>query len=152
MAEPNEYLVLVVDDEPSILHAFRRVFREPEVSLLTCSSATEALEAVRDLGLEFRRLDMDGPDRIPGTDDDDGMMDGVLILHAGIGQENDPVDGLVQALQFFLEEPVTSLGISATFYAVASLRSGPGIWAHETAHLLGLEDRYDPFLRPSSGS
>lgn len=39
-------VLLVVDDEPSILHAFRRVFREPEVSLLTCSSATEALEAV----------------------------------------------------------------------------------------------------------
>ena len=118
----------------------------------TRALATEALQAVKDLGLEFRRLDMEGPDRIPGTDDDDGEVDGVLILHAGIGQENDPDEGLVQALQFFLEDPVISQGISATFYAVASLHSGPGIWAHETAHLLGLEDRYDPGLRPSGGS
>ncbi len=118
----------------------------------TRALATESLLAVRDLGLEFRRLDMEGPDRMAGTDDDDGEVDGVLILHAGVGQENDAEEGLVQALQFFLAEPVISQGVSATFYAVASLHSGPGIWAHETGHLLGLEDRYDPGLRPTGGS
>ncbi len=111
--------------------------------------ATEALLAVRALGLEFRSLDMDGPDGMPGSADDDGEVDGVLILHAGPGQENDAQDGLIQPLQFFLEEPVISGGIRASFYAVASLHSGPGIWAHETGHLLGMEDRYDPLLHPS---
>jgi two-component system nitrogen regulation response regulator GlnG len=38
--------LLVVDDEPSILHFFRRAFHEPEVTLLTASSATEGLEKV----------------------------------------------------------------------------------------------------------
>jgi two-component system nitrogen regulation response regulator GlnG len=36
--------LLVIDDEPSILHAFRRAFREPEVTLLTAPTAAEGLE------------------------------------------------------------------------------------------------------------
>src|SRR5688500_442397 len=39
--------LLVVDDEPSILHFFRRAFREPEVKLLTAASAAEGLAAVK---------------------------------------------------------------------------------------------------------
>ena len=38
--------LLVVDDEPSILHFFRRAFPGPDVMLLTASSATEGLAAV----------------------------------------------------------------------------------------------------------
>jgi two-component system nitrogen regulation response regulator GlnG len=38
--------LLVVDDEPSILHFFRRAFPGPEVTLLTASTAAEGLELV----------------------------------------------------------------------------------------------------------
>jgi nitrogen regulation protein NR(I) len=38
--------LLVVDDEPSILHFFRRAFSGPEVTLLTAASAAEGLAAV----------------------------------------------------------------------------------------------------------
>jgi two-component system nitrogen regulation response regulator GlnG len=41
--------ILVIDDEPSILHAFRRAFRDPEYALVTASSAAEGL-AVLDRG------------------------------------------------------------------------------------------------------
>ncbi len=132
----------------------RRLYSDRDLNGFTRTRklARESITAVRDLGLEFRRLDNDGPDGVAGTGDDDGQVDGVLILHAGIGHENDAEDGLIQALQFYLDEPVVSLGVSASFYAVASLQSGPGIWAHETAHLLGMEDRYDPILHPAGGS
>ncbi len=114
--------------------------------------AREALTAVATAGFDLRLADDDGPDGRPGTADDDGQVDGVLILHAEQGQENNAADGVVQALQYFLDPPVAADGVSAVAYAVASLDSGPGIWAHETAHLLGLEDRYDPLLPPDSGA
>ena len=38
--------LLVVDDEPSILHFFRRAFTGPDVALLTAASAAEGLAAV----------------------------------------------------------------------------------------------------------
>jgi two-component system nitrogen regulation response regulator GlnG len=38
--------LLVVDDEPSILHFFRRAFPGPDVTLLTAATAAEALAAV----------------------------------------------------------------------------------------------------------
>src|SRR4051794_30455464 len=38
--------LLVVDDEPSILHFFRRAFPGPDVTLLTAASAAEGLAAV----------------------------------------------------------------------------------------------------------
>lgn len=41
-SEPMPTL-LVIDDEPSILHAFRRAFRDPEYTLVTASSAAEGL-------------------------------------------------------------------------------------------------------------
>src|SRR5262245_25112906 len=44
-AQPMPTL-LVIDDEPSILHAFGRAFRGPEYTLVTASSAAEGLAAL----------------------------------------------------------------------------------------------------------
>ncbi len=60
-------VVLVIDDEPSILHAFRRAFREPEVTLLTASSAAEGLEVVCQRHPEVVILDLNLPDQ-PGLE------------------------------------------------------------------------------------
>src|SRR5262245_4689751 len=55
--------LLVVDDETSILHAFRRSFREPEVQLLTASSAREGLELVARCHPDAVILDIKLPDQ-----------------------------------------------------------------------------------------
>jgi two-component system nitrogen regulation response regulator GlnG len=54
--------LLVVDDEPSILHFFRRAFSEPEVTLRTAASASEGLEAVTSEHPDVVILDIDLPD------------------------------------------------------------------------------------------
>jgi len=118
----------------------------------TRAMARQALETVAAWGIDFARLDADGPDGVPGSGDDNGELDGVLLVHAGVGQENDPATGLIQALQFYLQDPVLQDGVAASFYAVASAASGPGVWAHETGHLLGMEDRYDLSLAPGGAS
>jgi two-component system nitrogen regulation response regulator GlnG len=54
--------LLVVDDEPSILHFFRRAFPEPEVTLLTAASSSECLAAVQKDHPDAVVLDIDLPD------------------------------------------------------------------------------------------
>jgi two-component system nitrogen regulation response regulator GlnG len=54
--------LLVVDDEPAILHAFRRVFREPEVTLLTSGSALDGIEVVQRQSPDVIILDVHLPD------------------------------------------------------------------------------------------
>jgi two-component system, NtrC family, response regulator AtoC len=39
--------VLIIDDEVSILHAFRRALRDPDVTVVTAASAAEGLEQLR---------------------------------------------------------------------------------------------------------
>jgi two-component system, NtrC family, nitrogen regulation response regulator GlnG len=51
--------LLVVDDEPSILHFFRRAFSDPDVELVTASSAAEGLEKVQNAKPDLIVLDVD---------------------------------------------------------------------------------------------
>ncbi len=54
--------LLVVDDEPSILHFFRRAFPGPDVTLRTATSAAEGLEQVTGDRPEVVILDINLPD------------------------------------------------------------------------------------------
>jgi DNA-binding NtrC family response regulator len=54
-------LLLVVDDEPAILHAFRRVFHEPEITLLTASLPVDGLSLVAEHRPDVVILDVEMP-------------------------------------------------------------------------------------------
>ncbi len=55
-------ILLVVDDEPSILYFFRQAFTEPEVTLVTASSAAEGIETVTRNRPDVIILDINLPD------------------------------------------------------------------------------------------
>ncbi len=107
--------------------------------------ADESISSAVNSGVHLGLFDNNGPDYIPDSGDDDGEVDGILILHAGPGYGSNP-DGLIPPLNYFLEEPVMANGITARFFSVASAYDSLGLIAHETAHLFGLEDRYDMYL------
>jgi two-component system nitrogen regulation response regulator GlnG len=54
--------LLVVDDEPSILHAFRRAFQDEHLTLITTGSATEAIVLVRERRPDVVILDVELPE------------------------------------------------------------------------------------------
>jgi two-component system nitrogen regulation response regulator GlnG len=54
--------LLVIDDEPSIQHAFRRAFRDPSLTLLTASTAAEGLALVQHNHPDVVLLDIHLPD------------------------------------------------------------------------------------------
>lgn len=54
--------LLVIDDEASILHAFRRAFQRPEIKLLTASSGQEGLQLVASHQPDVIVLDINLPD------------------------------------------------------------------------------------------
>ena len=54
--------LLVIDDEASIQHAFRRVLRGPDVHVVTAGTAAEGLDRVRDSRPDAVVLDVHLPD------------------------------------------------------------------------------------------
>jgi len=54
-------ILLVVDDEPAILHAFRRVFRAPEITLLTASNPAEGIGLAEQQRPDVIILDVEMP-------------------------------------------------------------------------------------------
>src|SRR3954449_11287397 len=54
--------ILVIDDESSILHAFRRAFADPEDTLQTASDGSEGLELVSRCRPDVVVLDLNLPD------------------------------------------------------------------------------------------
>lgn len=109
-------------------------------------------------GLDWGRYDDDGPDGVPNSGDDDGVVDALIVVHAGPGGECGTAD--LWSHQYSLagwgygtyatRTPRPGGGrVQVDQYVLVPERSCDGgvieigVICHEFGHLLGLPDLYD---------
>jgi immune inhibitor A len=104
----------------------------------------DAVDAADDI-VDFSVYDNDGPDGIPSSGDDDGMVDYLFVIHAGQGYEwtMDP-NHIHSHVANIHAKPVDGVLVKA--YATEPEDGRVGTFAHELGHLLGLPDLYDATL------
>ena len=129
-----------------------------EARVLSAHRTPEAVaEYVRQAdaaGVDFSLFDNDGPDGVPSSGDDDGVVDALVVMHAGTGAEGsfDPLLG-ADAIWSHKSDMADPYIVSRIGYTEAdSVRIGPydmdpeigevGVYAHEYGHILGLPDLY----------
>jgi M6 family metalloprotease-like protein len=97
---------------------------------------------IADTTVDFSAFDNDGPDGIPNSGDDDGLVDYLMVIHAGQGWEWTMNDGDIHSHAGNMH-PQWVDGVEVKPYATEPEDGQVGTFAHELGHLLGLPDLYD---------
>lgn len=108
--------------------------------------AEDALAAAHAAGVDFADYDNDGPDGIPrsrGSRDDDGLIDGIFLVHAGSGAERTANFDDIHSHEWGVHAPVVHDGTTAWLYSMEPEDGTVGVFCHEYGHVLGLPDLYD---------
>lgn len=101
--------LLIVDDEPSILHAFRRAFRDESLEVLTAETAGEGLELAHERRPDVVVLDVHLPDlnglemlrRLRALD-----ARGPVIFISGRGNADDAIEAMKLGAYDYLLKPL----------------------------------------------
>ncbi len=105
--------------------------------------AGHAVDAAIADGVDFTRFDNDGPDGVPGSGDDDGILDALIIVFAGLGAERTGSRDDIRSHYWDMILNKQVQGIQLPDYAMIPERENVGIAVHEFGHVLGGEDLYD---------
>jgi M6 family metalloprotease-like protein len=122
-------------------------------------------------GIDFSAFDNDGPDGVPGSPDDDGIVDALVVVHAGPAAEYfiqpEALNHMASHYDSFPGgQEWTADGVTVLDWAMAPERDPDstdgdgshsrgtagtyqqtlGTLVHEFGHILGLPDLYDPDL------
>ena len=120
------------------------------------------IASLADPDFNFAEFDNDGPDNIPNSGDDDGYVDGIIVVYSGCGAEwgegnNNlwPHMSNLGSYEYTTNDPgANGSNIIVSTYAVSPELAGGGecytdiirpmgVYAHEFGHILGLPDLYD---------
>ena len=100
--------------------------------------------------IDYALYDNDGPDGVPHSADDDGLVDAFFFVHAGPGREQTGSDADIWSHAWSFSSPLaTADGVALKRYSVEpeEMADGSqitmGVFAHEYGHVLGLPDLYD---------
>lgn len=104
--------------------------------------AEDAVAAADPL-IDFSQFDDDGPDGIPDSGDDDGVVDALFIVHAGPGRETTGSDNDIHSHAWSTVNPLAVDGVTASGYSIEPEDGRRGVFGHEFGHVLGLPDLYD---------
>jgi len=101
--------LLVIDDEPSILHFFRRAFDAPPVTLITASTAAEGLQHVSKLRpdaivLDICLPDQSGLDAVRQIREFDARIPVIFIT--GHGTTDNAIEAMRQGAYEYLLKPL----------------------------------------------
>jgi len=111
-----------------------------------------------DPNLDFSQFDNDGPDNIPNSGDDDGYVDGLVVVFPGCmdgGNNIWPHQSSLYNQEYVTNDVSTNGGyVIVSTYMVCPELPGSGncinseicpigVYAHEFGHVLGLPDLYD---------
>jgi M6 family metalloprotease-like protein len=130
-------------------------------------SMVQELVAAHDSGIDFGLFDNDGPDGIPNSGDDNGIVDAIVLMHPEVDgackNVNPTSANNIWAHKWFLassvstDDPSNAVGggmVEILDYIIQGGQGGDGgctdaqpqamgVVAHETGHIFGLPDLYD---------
>lgn len=97
-----------------------------------------------DPAINFADYDTEGPDDVPDSGDDDEIIDGIILVHAGSGRgEGGTTPNDFVSVHWWTPDPVPVDGVYGRYFTLNPENGEIGIFLHEIGHLIGLPDLYD---------
>ncbi|WP_139492712.1 immune inhibitor A domain-containing protein [Brevibacillus dissolubilis] len=113
-----------------------------ELVVETLEGVGKSIAGKEDLYDQRDPYDIDGDGNVMEAD---GMLDNLMLVHAGVGEETGEDDDAIWSHRWTLRRPTAIPGttLKAYDYMIQPEDGAPGVFAHEYGHNLGLPDLYD---------
>jgi two-component system nitrogen regulation response regulator GlnG len=131
--------LLVLDNDPAVIHAFRRFFREEEVELRSAATAIQGMELIARSRPDAIVLDLDLPD-LPGLDtfrrihEMDARIPVIFIASDGSAQT--AIEAMKQGAHDYLVKPLSSAHVRevvGSAFRISHLMRVPALLEDEPA-------------------